>query len=194
VARKNLEGMKNVQFHSASVATSGIPLVSQDFGYSLGVLHHVPDTAAAIRSCAALLKPGAPLLLYLYYAFDNRLWWFRALWQVSDWGRRVISRLPVGLKHFVTDLIAVAIYWPLARLAMVIEKLGATVDSLPLSHYRSHSFYTMRTDSRDRFGTPLEHRFTKAQIETMMGSAGFVDICFSSSPPFWCVVGRKACE
>ena len=35
---------------------------------ALGVLHHVPDTAAAIRSCAELLKPGAPLLLYLYYA------------------------------------------------------------------------------------------------------------------------------
>jgi len=33
---------------------------------ALGVLHSVPDTAAAIRSCAALLKPGAPLLLYLY--------------------------------------------------------------------------------------------------------------------------------
>ena len=48
------------------VAASGLPPSSQDFGYSLGVLHHVPDTVAAIRSCAELLKPGAPLLLYLY--------------------------------------------------------------------------------------------------------------------------------
>lgn len=41
--------------------------------YFLGVLHHVPDTQAAIRSCVGLLKPGAPLLLYFYYAFDNRV-------------------------------------------------------------------------------------------------------------------------
>ena len=36
------------------------------------MLHDVPDTAAAIRSCAELLKPSAPLLLYLYYATGNR--------------------------------------------------------------------------------------------------------------------------
>ena len=72
VARHNLADQPNVQFHQASVAASGLPLNSQDFGYSLGVLHHVPDTAAAICSCAALLKPGAPLLFCLYYAFDNR--------------------------------------------------------------------------------------------------------------------------
>ena len=62
VARSTLAGHDNVVFHQASVDAPGLPLGSQDFGYSLGVLHHVPDTAAAIRSCVALLKPGAPLL------------------------------------------------------------------------------------------------------------------------------------
>ena len=50
VARSTLADQPNVQFHHASVAASGLPQSSQDFGYSLGVLHHVPDTAAAIRS------------------------------------------------------------------------------------------------------------------------------------------------
>ena len=66
VAQKNLVGHENVLFHCASVEASGLDLGSQDFGYSLGVLHHVPDTAAAINSCVKLLKSGAPLLLYLY--------------------------------------------------------------------------------------------------------------------------------
>jgi len=66
----------NIVFNQTTVDAPGIPAGSQDFGYSLGVLHHVPDTAAAIRSCVTLLKPGAPLLLYLYYAFDNRPVWF----------------------------------------------------------------------------------------------------------------------
>jgi len=65
VARANLAKHANVSFHQASVDAQCLPPASQDFGYSLGALHHVPDTAAAIRSCVDLLKPGAPLLLYL---------------------------------------------------------------------------------------------------------------------------------
>jgi hypothetical protein len=49
----------------------------------------------------------------------------------------------------------------------------------------------MRTDSRDRFGTPLEQRFTKSEVQTMMMQAGLKDIIFSDRAPFWCVVGYK---
>ena len=72
VARRNLASQRNVEFHHASVDSIPLPDSSMDFGYSLGVLHHVPDTAEGIRSAVAKLKPGAPFLLYLYYAFDNR--------------------------------------------------------------------------------------------------------------------------
>ena len=192
VARKHLATFDNVVFHQASVDEVPIKLNSQDFGYSLGVLHHVPDTAAAIRSCASLLRPGAPLLLYLYYAFDNRPRWFRTLWRLSDACRRVVCRLPAGPKHWVTDAIAVTVYWPLARMSGLLENLGIGVHGLPLSYYRKHTFYTMRTDARDRFGTPLEQRFTRAQIEGMMLNAGLVDIRFSEAAPYWCVVGSKA--
>lgn len=192
VARVALAEYENVIFHQASLDASGLLLGSQDFGYSLGVLHHVPDTAAAIRSCSELLKPGAPLLLYLYYAFDNRPSWFKAIWQVSDWGRHVIHRLPPSLKHLVTNIIAALVYWPLARISGVLERLKLPVHGIPLSFYRHHTFYTMRTDARDRFGTPLEQRFTRMQIESMMRSAGLTDVRFSESAPFWCVVGVKA--
>lgn len=194
VARGNLADFHNVMFHSASVDVPVLAPGRQDFGYSLGVLHHVPDTAAAIRSCAALLKPGAPLLLYLYYAFDNRPRWFRGLWRVSDGLRRLICRLPSGAKHVATDAIAILVYWPLSRLAGFLEWLGFRVDGLPLAFYRHHSFYTLRTDARDRFGTPLEQRFSRLQIESMMHEAGLVDIRFSDTAPFWCAVGLKAAD
>lgn len=192
VAKFALAEHDNVVFHQASVDASGLLPGSQDFGYSLGVLHHVPDTSAAIRSCTSLLKPGAPLLLYLYYAFDNRPAWFRALWSASDCGRRVISRLPPTIKHLATDIIASLVYWPMARLSGILEKLHFPVHGMPLSFYRDHTFYTMRTDARDRFGTPLEQRFTRAQIELMMYEAGLVDVQFSEGAPYWCVVGLKA--
>ena len=100
---------------------------------ALGVLHHVPDTVAAIRSCADLLKPGAPLPLYLYDAFDNRPRWFRWLWHLSNAARLLIRRLPPRPKQLVTDLIALTVYWPLSRLASLAEAATAatTPSALP---------------------------------------------------------------
>lgn len=191
VAREALADQSNVTFYTASVDDHPLPADSQDFGYSLGVLHHVPDTSAAIRSCVSMLKPGGPLLIYLYYAFDNRSKLFRLIWHCTDFLRRGICRLPAKPKNLITDLLAVLLYWPLARYALVIERLGLGIDSVPLAYYRNHSFYTMRTDSRDRFGTPLEQRFTRVQIIEMMEGAGLVNIRIADHAPYWCAVGRK---
>ena len=191
IARRNLIDFKNVEYIKASVSESGIPINSQDFGYSLGVLHHVPDTESAINSCVSLLKPGAPLLVYLYYAFDNRGWVYRLLWRASDLVRRIICKLPSRFKHLVTDVIAAIVYFPLARLSLLLDKVGINAASIPLFYYRNHSFYTMRTDSRDRFGTPLEQRFTKQQIKSYMERSGLIDIKFSDNAPYWCAIGIK---
>jgi SAM-dependent methyltransferase len=192
VAARSLAGADNVRFVHAGVDTVPLAPASQDFGYSLGVLHHIPDTAAALAACTRLLKPGAPFLLYLYYRFDNRPWWFRTLWRASDLLRRGISRLPDGAKAATTDLLAATVYWPLARLARLVEKAGGQPAALPLSFYRNASFYTMRTDSRDRFGTPLEQRFTRREIARMMEAAGLQDVRFSEREPFWVAVGVKS--
>lgn len=191
VAMQNLTSHDNCSFHVASV--DAIPLAdgTMDFGYALGVLHHVPDTGAGIRSCVAKLKPGAPLLLYIYYAFDNRPLWFRMVWKGSDALRRVISRGPYPVQYWTSFAIATGIYWPLARCWRVLEQLGVNVEPLPLSYYRHRSFYFMRTDARDRFGTSLERRFTAGQIRKMMAAAGLERIRFSPNPPYWCAVGYK---
>ena len=191
VAKRALAAFTNVEFHAASVGEAVLPPASQDFGYSLGVLHHVPDTAAALESCVELLKPGAPLLLYLYYAFDDRPAWFRALWRCSDFARRAIVRLPPALKHAATDAIAFCLYLPLARGSRLLERLGMDVRDVPLSYYRDHGWYTLRTDARDRFGTPLERRFTRDQIRRMMQDAGLDGIRFSEAAPYWCALGFR---
>ncbi len=192
VARRNLDRVGNVRFHHASVDELPFAEESLDFAYSLGVLHHVPDTLAALRSVARALKPGAPFLVYLYYAFDNRPWWFRALWRLSDWVRRVISRLPVGPRNAACDVIAVTVYWPSARLAKLLDAVGLLPAAWPLAAYRNLSFYVMRTDALDRFGTRLEQRFTRTEIEAMLHTAGFDGIRFSDRLPYWCAVCVKA--
>lgn len=192
VAHDNLKGLRNVSFHLNSVADIPLPKQSLDFAFSLGVLHHVPDTKNAIRAIADRLKPGAPFLVYLYYAFDNRPPWYRALWAMSDPIRMMVSRLPHPLQKAISKMIAAIVYWPLARLAGLATRFGLPQQSLPLSWYSDKSFYVMRTDAYDRFCTQLEKRFSKTQIEWMLADAGFTSISFSESPPYWCAVGIKS--
>jgi len=191
VAKRNLSDLTNCIFHSTSVDEFSIDRNSMDFGYSLGVLHHIPNTAAALKDCVDKLKPGAPFLLYLYYAFDNKPIWFKFFFSISNVIRIIVSRLPHFLRYFVTQIIAAVIYFPLARLSMLMEKMGFNIAKMPLSAYRKSSFYTMRTDALDRFGTQLEQRFTRIEIEEMMLAAGLKEIKFSNSIPYWCAVGIK---
>lgn len=192
VARRNLQSQPNCTFECASVDRTSIPAGSMDFGYSLGVLHHVPDTASAVRACVEKLKPGAPLLLYLYYRFDNRPVWFRSLWRASDLVRQVVSRAPYPMRLQLSRALALGVYWPLARTARTLERAGVDVASFPLAAYRNSSLYTMQTDSLDRFGTRLEQRFTRGEIRSMMTAAGLERIVIGEEFPFWCAVGRRA--
>jgi SAM-dependent methyltransferase len=191
VARMRLKDFDNVSFFKAAVDDVILPSNSQDFGYSLGVLHHVPDTAAAIRSCVELLKPGAPFLLYLYYNFENKSCFYRWLWKISDLARRVIVKFPPWLKQMCSDFIALTFYWPVSRACWLLSIINFNTVNIPLSYYRNHSLYVMRTDARDRFGTPLEHRFSRREITDMMLGAGLTDIKFSECAPYWCAVGSK---
>jgi SAM-dependent methyltransferase len=193
VARRNLHEYSNCDFHCASVDAIPLPHDSADFGYSLGVLHHIPDTQQGIVDCVRKLRPGAPFLLYLYYAFDNRPWWFQMMWRISDIFRRLLCRLPFAIRSALCDLIAGAVYWPLARLSAALERLGMNVGHLPLSAYRDRRFYAMRTDALDRFGTRLERRFTREQTREMMEQAGLEGITFSETI-FWCALGRRAVD
>lgn len=90
-------------------------------------------------------------------------------------------------------MIAAFIYWPLARTAKLLERLGWGVESFPLSAYRSRSFYSMRTDALDRFGTRIEKRFTREQIRQMMEASGLERIAFSESV-CWCAIGFRSLQ
>lgn len=191
VAKRNLASQRNCEFHRCSLEQAPIAEGSMDFGYSLGVLHHLPDTAAALAACVRRLKPGAPFLLYVYYALENRPWWFRALWWISDGFRRLVSSMPFWLRYQLCNVVAAAVYWPFARAARVARDAGRDVRNWPLSFYADLSFYVIRTDALDRFGTRLEQRFPRTQLERMMNEAGLERLQFSPSAPFWCAVGYR---
>ncbi|HLG42626.1 MAG TPA: SAM-dependent methyltransferase, partial [Planctomycetota bacterium] len=121
--------------------------------------------------------------------------WFRAVWKLADSVRRILLRLPDPLRLEACDGIALTAYWPLARTARWLERVGIRAVHFPLYNYRSVSLYTLRTDALDRFGTRLEHRFTADDIRSLMLEAGLERIEFSPGPVYWCAIGyRKPCS
>jgi SAM-dependent methyltransferase len=192
VARRNLADQSNVEFHLAPIDRLPVADGALDFAYCLGVLHHVPEPERALGAIARKLKPDAPLLIYLYYAFDNRPRWYRALWRATNGARLAIARLPYRGQLALTTLIALLLYWPLARSAALLDRFGLLPSGWPLAWYRDKSLYVMRTDAFDRFCTRLEHRFTRVEIADMLRRAGFEQIAFSPHEPFWCAVAVKS--
>jgi len=51
VAQKSLAGLGNLNFHAAALDAMPLADDSMDFGYSLGVLHHLPNPAAGLAAC-----------------------------------------------------------------------------------------------------------------------------------------------
>ena len=184
----------NVRITKASVDTIPWDDETFDFGMSIGVLHHIPDTKQALMSCVKKIKRGGWFYVYLYYRFDNRGIIFKSIFYLSNVFRLIISRLPGRIKRFVCDIIAVFVYWPLSRFAGLLAKLGMKKLSkkIPLEPYANKPFYNLRNDSLDRFGTKLEQRFLRSEIEAMMREAGLVDIRFGEDGAYWHAVGRKS--
>ena len=49
----------------------------------------------------------------------------------------------------------------------------------------------MKNDALDRFGTRLEKRFTKIEIQNLMELSGLHKIEFSNNTPYWVAIGYK---
>lgn len=193
-ASKVLEKTANVYLYKASI--NNLPFQDDyfDFGFSLGVLHHIPDTQMAMNACVQKIKRNGYFLVYLYYNFDNRGRLFKFVYWLSNLIRLVVSKMPGFLKRFICNVLAVLLYMPFVLLCRFLNLLGVPEkirQKIPLQIYEKASFYIIRNDALDRFGTPLEQRFTKDEITQMMQNAGLTEIVFSERAPYWHAVGKK---
>ncbi|MES2621369.1 MAG: class I SAM-dependent methyltransferase [Bacteroidota bacterium] len=192
-AAKLLRDTKNVRISKASADSIPFEDNSFDFVFSLGVLHHIPDTKLAMQHCISKLKQNGYFLVYLYYNLDNRGIIYNKIFRFSNVFRLVISSLPAHLKKIVCDLIAMFVYMPLLSVSKLLSLIGLKRlgQKIPLSYYSDKTFHIIRNDALDRFGTPLEQRFSKTEIGDMMKECGLTDIIFSDNAPYWHAIGQK---
>src|SRR5436190_4879154 len=153
-ADKLLKDKENIRLTRASVNTLPWADETFDFGMSVGVLHHIPNTQQGITECVKKIKKGGYFYTYLYYRLDNRGFLFKSLFRASDILRKGICKLPSGSKNFVCDVLAVVAYMPFVLMAKLFFAMGfkKIAQKIPLSAYANKDFYIIRNDSLDRFG------------------------------------------
>ena len=193
VLRKKFKNETRVSILQETVGLNSIPSESLDLAMSLGVLHHIPDTALAITEIATKIKSGGVFLCYLYYKLENKPLYYRGLFLTANLLRWVISRLPYALRRLIAQMIAGTIYLPLARISKILGNRGKDVSNFPLHHYANMPYMMLQNDALDRFGTRLEQRFSKKEIIEMLRKAGYdlTTLRFSDSEPFWTFSVKK---
>lgn len=182
VARHNLRDATHCLFFKADVQALPFANDFADFILCLGVLHHLP--VPCLDAVKSLRRFAPRLLIYLYYALDNRSPFFRAmLWSVTG-ARSALSRIrsPRFRRGFAFAG-AVAIYRPLIMLGEMLRPVGLA-SHVPLHDvYHGKSVRRIEQDVYDRFFTRIEQRVSRAQINEL--GRDFREVQISGSLPYW---------
>lgn len=93
VAHENLSAFPNIHMIQADLFKLPLKDGVFDYIYSVGVLHHTPDTRKAFRRLVPKLAPEGRISIYVYPSYD-RLYRF-----LTNLYRKVTTRLPARLLY-----------------------------------------------------------------------------------------------
>lgn len=188
VARENLREASNAFFFLGDLRRMPFRDDFADFLFSLGVLHHLPT--GALEEVRALSRRAPILLVFLYYALDNRPAFWRGLLSAVTGARLALSRTEdPRLRSTLTWALTIGVYLPLISLGHAVAPLGLA-NKVPLyDFYRGKSLRRIRQDVYDRFFTRIEQRFRKEEILALRDT--FHEVVVSDDPPYWHFLCRR---
>jgi SAM-dependent methyltransferase len=168
-----------------------LPLADEsfDFVYSLGVLHHLDDTAGALRGLVAKLRPGGRLRVYLYW---KRHGWRGGLLRMATAARVVSTRLPLPVLRAGCYALSIALSACVITPYRIAAALGVKLaDDWPLVVYAKYPFTVLYNDQFDRFSAPIEKRYDADEVRALLETAGLRAV--RVQPRFgWIAEGVKA--
>jgi len=182
VARENLKDADNCLFFMGDIKKLPFKDNFADFIFSLGVLHHLPTPCLdEVRK----LKRYAPILLvFLYYALDNRPVHYRLMLKVVTFIRSLIWRIDNKLFRKVFSLLGTyLLYIPLVMLGKMLRPFGISGHVPLYDFYKDKSPKRIEQDVYDRFFTRIEQRVTRKQILALNDT--FKSVTISENIPYW---------
>lgn len=159
-----------------------LPVASDSFDIvcCLGVLHHVQDTEGGLRELVRVVKPGGWVLVYVYHDPGEQGAIRSVLLSFVTAARAITTRMPLGLLRRLCWLFAGLLhlgYILPVKLLSRIPGLRPRLGSLPLGQYRDYPFRVLWNDQFDRFSAPLEKRFRKDAVFSLLEGAGLSSAC-----------------
>jgi len=182
VARQNLRDVENPIFFMGDLQTLPFRNDFADFLFCLGVLHHLPTNA--LEEVRRLKRFTPQILIYLYYALDNRGFYFQHLLSMVTALRLMTSKVrSPSFRTIFTWFAAFIFYLPFLALGKAVHPLGLS-HHIPLYEaYQGKSLERIRQDVYDRFFTRIEQRFSKKQILALKDT--FDEVTISNQLPYW---------
>lgn len=180
-ARENTRGLSNVHLIQADLYQLPLKPHILDFVYSIGVLHHLPDPKQGFLALTKLLKPDAPIFIWVYARGKGRQIPFLTAM------RAVSTRLPLRLLNAVCLLLAVG-HWSLwIAPYRLLNRFAATrglAQRLPFTLYAKQGFpfRVLYTDWFDGLSVPLVHYHRREEVQAWFREAGFAEILIE---PAW---------
>lgn len=139
-----------------------------DGAYSYGVVHHTVDPEGAVREIARVLKPGAPLLLYVYEDFSTRsLGWRVTLGLVNAVRQRISALSPRAIRR-VCAMLAPLVYLTCTLPSRYFE----FAKRFPYPAAQNPTMKSLIPDLYDRFAAPIEKRYSEAGARGLAEQAG----------------------
>lgn len=182
VARRNLRDWDGALFFMGDLTNLPFRRHFADLVICLGVLHHLPIPALyAVRR----LKVFAPrILVYLYYALDNRPFYFRPLLALVSGLRRLTSRVRGhAARQAITGVVTLGVYVPLVFVGRCLSVVGLSAFVPLYETYKAKSLRRIRQDVYDRFFTRIEQRVTRNSIVALEDT--FASVIVSPHLPYW---------
>lgn len=174
--RRRTEMLPNVHVLRASVLSIPLKNGSCDFAYSFGVLHHTSDPKRGLAEIARTLKPGGTTALYLYEDHADNAWKAVPLKLVNGI-RRITTgmntRLLSGLCWLLSPLVFVTFTVP-ARIMGWFRRTRPVTEKMPFNFGTSP--FSLHGDLVDRFGAPIEVRYSRDEVVALLASCNLVDI------------------
>lgn len=178
VARRNTADQRRVHVVQADLHHLPFAPESFDLIYSIGVLHHLADPETAFRNLLRFLKPGGLVVIYVYWDPEAQPL-KRALLTLVTAVRAVTTQLPYGVIRGLSYPAAVAAFlcfvWPY-QILRHLPGLCHIAERMPMKQYADYPFGVCVNDQFDRLSAPIEHRFTKEQVERWLRGAGLDQI------------------
>jgi SAM-dependent methyltransferase len=143
--------------------------------YSIGVLHHTPDTKQAFQALVPYLKKGGQLAVYVYEKSQFH--------KFSDFWRRVSVRMSIKTLYYLS-LLAVPAYY-LCKIPLIGPRIHFW---FPTSMHQNWRYRWL--DTFDWYAPRYQWKHSIEEVVEWYTECGFVDIAVMPFPV--CVRGTKA--